>query len=510
MLEKKVAIIGGGVAGLITGCYLQMNGYSTTIFEQHSIPGGLCTSWRRKGYTFDGCIHWLLGTGNGSVFYEIWNELLDMKDIKFINHDFRVAIELKDNVNKYGDKIFYLYSSVDKMKDYLVDLSPDDKKTIIEFIESIRFIKKYKLPPLVDKAPEVRTINDKLKLLKYIPVLIYMNKWGNVSNYDFAEKFKSPFLREAFELFFEGEKFTILAMIMQLAYFSSKSAGYPLNGSLSFAKKLENRYINLGGNIRYNTRIKKVDIKDDRAIGVITERDELIPADIVISAADWNFTIFNALDSKYIDDTIRALKRQETLKVFDSAIMISFGISKLFNDIPHLLRFPLSSPLEVPDGSKYERMEAHIYNYDPTMAEKLSTVISVTLTNKNPDYWIELRNSDYEKYKLQKEEIGKAVLDILENKFGGIKNNVEVMDVATPATFFRYTGNWNGSMQGWMPSKKLFAPSPVKKTLPGLKDFYMVGHWLEPGGGLPIALLTGRNTAQIICKKDSIDFKVIR
>jgi phytoene dehydrogenase-like protein len=98
MLEKKVAVIGGGVAGLITGCYLQMNGYSTTIFEQHSVPGGLCTSWRRKGYTFDGCIHWLLGTGNGSAFYDIWNELLDMNVIKFINHDLRVAIELKDNV----------------------------------------------------------------------------------------------------------------------------------------------------------------------------------------------------------------------------------------------------------------------------------------------------------------------------------------------------------------------------------------------------------------------------
>jgi len=50
-------IIGADVAGLSAGCYGQMNGYDTKIFELHTLPGGLCTSWKRKGYVFDGCIH---------------------------------------------------------------------------------------------------------------------------------------------------------------------------------------------------------------------------------------------------------------------------------------------------------------------------------------------------------------------------------------------------------------------------------------------------------------------
>ena len=64
-----------GIAGLSAGCYGQMNGYKTRIFELHDKPGGLCTSWNRKGYTFDGCIEWLIGAKPGSAMNRIWQEL---------------------------------------------------------------------------------------------------------------------------------------------------------------------------------------------------------------------------------------------------------------------------------------------------------------------------------------------------------------------------------------------------------------------------------------------------
>jgi len=48
MEQKSIIIIGAGIAGLAAGCYGQMNGYRTQIFELHYNPGGLCTSWKRK------------------------------------------------------------------------------------------------------------------------------------------------------------------------------------------------------------------------------------------------------------------------------------------------------------------------------------------------------------------------------------------------------------------------------------------------------------------------------
>ena len=53
-MEKSIIIIGAGIAGLSAGIYGRTSGYKTTIFELHDKPGGLCTSWKRKGYTFDG------------------------------------------------------------------------------------------------------------------------------------------------------------------------------------------------------------------------------------------------------------------------------------------------------------------------------------------------------------------------------------------------------------------------------------------------------------------------
>ena len=53
------------------------------------------------------------------------------------------------------------------------------------------------------------------------------------------------------------------------------------------------------------------------------------------------------------------------------------------------------------------------------------------------------------------------VIDILEQKIGGMKDYIEEMDVATPATYHRYTQSWKGSAQGWLPGKNIMASSPV-------------------------------------------------
>jgi phytoene dehydrogenase-like protein len=47
----------------------------------------------------------------------------------------------------------------------------------------------------------------------------------------------------------------------------------------------------------------------------------------------------------------------------------------------------------------------------------------------------------------------------------------------------------------------------MKKTLPGLTNFYMAGQWVQPGGGLPSALMSGYHVMQIICRQDNQDFK---
>ncbi|MCK4889961.1 MAG: NAD(P)/FAD-dependent oxidoreductase, partial [Candidatus Aminicenantes bacterium] len=127
-MGNRVKIIGAGIAGLSAGCYLQMNGYETEIYELHNIPGGLCTGWERMGYTFDGCVHWLVGSSPENNFYPLWNELINMKKQKFVDHEIYNRIWDK-NGNKYID----FYTDVDKLESELLEKAPEDESLIISF-----------------------------------------------------------------------------------------------------------------------------------------------------------------------------------------------------------------------------------------------------------------------------------------------------------------------------------------------------------------------------------------
>ena len=505
-MSTSIAIIGAGIAGLSAGCYLQMNGYQTHIFEAHAIPGGLCTGWNRKGYTFDGCIHWLAGSGPASPFYQMWSELIDMSAIRFVDHDLRFDVEL-ELADRHGDRVFHLYADLGRLESYLKDVAPEDGSTIDAFIGSIRTLQKYPLPPLWDVATEVRTWRDQIKLLKLLPFLIYAQKWSKITNVQFAERLKNPFLQAGFRRFFDGKAFSILGMTMQLAMFDLKCAGFPVGGSRAFAQRIADRYESLGGTIHYRTPVRRILVKRDRAVGIELENGQKHVADMVISAADGHWTIFEALGSRHVDQSIRDLYDGKTLEVFESMILVSLGIARTFEAEPHLLRFRLPEPMTLADGTRFEWMEAHIYNYDPTLAPSGKTAVTVTLYTRNHAYWTELRDRDRPAYRATKDELARQVIDRLDARLGEIKDKVEVVDVATPATFIRYTHNWQGSYQGWYPSHDLLTAKPLSKTLLGLDRFYMIGQWVEPGGGLPIVAQAGRNVAQMICKRDGRRFQ---
>jgi len=98
--------------------------------------------------------------------------------------------------------------------------------------------------------------------------------------------------------------------------------------------------------------------------------------------------------------------------------------------------------------------------------------------------------------------VAATVIELLEQRFPGISSHVEMRDVATPLTFERYTSNREGAIIGWDVTTKT-AFKRIPKTLPGLRNFWMAGQWVELGGGIPMVALSGRNVIQLIAKADS-------
>jgi phytoene dehydrogenase-like protein len=503
----KVAIIGAGVSGLSAGCYLQMNGFDTEIFEMHSGAGGLCTSWKRGGFTFNASLHWLMGSGEGSEFYKLWSELIDLKSINFYTPEIRLEIETLENRDRYGSNVFRLYTDLGRLQSYMTDLAPEDAPEIRRFIRQIRKIQSFEIPPKIRQLPQLLPWYRKIGYARYLPMLFFLRKYGRITSSGFAARLKNPFLREAFLLLFDGEDLPILIHTIPLAYFDKKSAGYPSGGAAGFTKKLEEKYASLGGTIHYNCRVDKILVENNAAKGIKLHDGSEVMADFVVSAADWRFTLFEALGKQFLDEKTKDLGTGKRLEVFHSVFSVFLGISRPFEELSGLKRFPLESPLFSPDGTTYDRMEVHVHNYDPSLAPAGKTVISVSLYTQNGEYWINLRESDPASYEEKKGTLSQRIIEILDQKFGEIKGRLEQASIATPATFQRYTNNWRGSIQGWLPQKKIISASPVQQELSGLKNFYLAGHWTMPGGGLPVAIKSARDVAMMICQKSGRKFR---
>lgn len=474
-----------------------MNGYETSIFEMHDLPGGVCTSWKRKGYTVDGCIHWLVGSNPAAQMHRIWEEL-GTGGLKYVNHDEYVRVE------EDRGQTLIIHTDPDRLERHLKELSPEDGPVIDEFIGGIRAFARLDLPPGVPDGfiPKIKALGGML------PVLPLFAKWKKVPVADFARRFKNPFLRGAFHEALGGEMgLPMLAMLMTLAWLHTGNAGYPIGGSLEFARAMERRYLALGGRITYRARVRKILTENGRAVGVRLEDGSEHRADWVISAADGHATIFDLLEGKYLDGRIRGY--YETLPLFPPIVFVGLGVNRTFPDLPHSVAgvsVPLPEPVTL-GGAEVKRMGFTIYNFDPTLAPPGKTVVK-TMFPVDYDWWKALAQEPA-RYQAEKERIAREVVNILDRRFPGVASQVEMVDVATPLTFERYTGNWRGSYEGWLITAKTFGMR-LPKTLPGLDRFYMAGQWVEPGGGLPPAAMSGRDVVREICRRDGRKFATSR
>jgi phytoene dehydrogenase-like protein len=495
MSNKKIIIIGAGISGLSAGCYLQMNGYNTEIFELHSVPGGLCTAWKKSGYTFDGCIHSMGGLNPGYRMHQYWNELIDLDQMTFHFHD-----ELCRVVDENGNEVRF-YTDPDKLEQELNAIAPDDAQFINDFIKGIKHLSKYDTQ--LSKPLELWTPLDYyLSQFKTAPYNQYLMKWQK-SMADMTRECKSPLLKRILNLDFFS-RFPAYFFLFSLGSLHNKNAGYPIGGSLPLALSIERKYLALGGKVHYNAKVTRVNVKDNRAIGITLENGEVHKADKVISAADGHYTIYEMLEGKYINKKVETLYTKHPM--WPSAVLVSLGIARTFEKEPSQIELSLKQPFIVDERSQLDSLPITIYNFDPTLAPEGKTCLRAILKTDNFTYWHDLRENDPVKYEQEKERLARDLIGILEQRLGNITSHVEVMDISTPATFHRYTNNWKGCTQGWEWLPGLI-PETLKKELSGLRNFFMIGQWVMPGGGVTSALLMGRDITRIICSRDRKKFQ---
>ncbi len=507
MAKKTIIIIGAGLAGLSAGCYAQMNGYQTHIFEHANKPGGVAAAWRRKDYLIDGGIHFLMGHRPGQPIYDLYRELgtadddccVDMTTYgRFIDEPTGLKLDITCNL--------------DQLADDLKAIGPDDGKLIDDLISGARAIQGVGslFEAGMGKPPELMGPTNYLGMLWDTGKAIGIRKMlgalrGNYtkSMAEYSQTARNQMLRGILANLFYPEV-PVWFILMLFALLQQRQMGLLAQGCPGFVQPIEKRYKALGGEVTYKATVKQIVVENDRAVGVRLADGTEHRADAVVSAADGYGTIFEMLGGRYTDKNIE--QRYRNWSLIRPWVMVSFGVAREFKDEAPITSISLERPFGL-GGQKINEILVRLFNYSDKFAPPGKTVVQVSLET-DWDFWNNLRQNRTS-YDAEKQRVAEEVLTRLGPHYSGISKLVEVTDVATPYTTWRYTLNRRGAYMGWLPTPKNMMTF-IPRTLPRLADFYMAGQWVMPGGGVPPCLYSGRHVVQLLCKRDGKKFSTTK
>jgi phytoene dehydrogenase-like protein len=523
-------IIGAGLGGLSTGCYAQMNGYRTRIFEMHEIPGGCCTAWDRRDFTFDCCISWLLGNGPGNEMHQIWLELGALQGKEMRHFDVFNIVRGRDG------RAVYFYSDPDRLEAHLLGLSPGDARVIRDFCAGLRkFRRALAVYPFLKPVGLMGRVERLRMLASFVPYFNVIRRSISTLMSDYSARFADPFLREAFNfiLYEKHPAFPVLPFYFQLASHANLSAGVPEGGSLGLARSIEQRYQRLGGEVSYNAKVEEVLVEDDRAVGVRLSDGREFRSDIVVSACDGHTTMMKFLKGGYLDESYRDLYTttiKEPGMVFPGYFSLFLGLRRAFPEGEPCTTYLLAET-EAAEllGIRHPSVNVQFRSmHYPELSPRETTVVYATYfcdiapwraLNQGPEQASRVRKGAEvhtlpvrrgREYHAAKRRVKTALLELLERRHPGLQDAVAVRDVSSPLTQVRYTGNYDGTVLGWQPFVKSgeTLEELVKRNgpgLPGLANFYMSGVWATTGG-LIRAAAAGRHVTQFICRDDGREF----
>lgn len=458
-------VIGSGVGGLVCGAFLAKANKKVLILEQHSMPGGYCTSFKRKGFIFDSAVHHIGGCGKWSIVGRCFSELnIDM--------DF-YHLDPMDNII-FPSESFEIPADIDEYKATLQSKFPAEEENIATFFKELiklywSVINNKSSSPLIAKYKDL-TYNDTLNNFFTDPKLkaILASQWGYIG--------------------LLPTEVSTIGMCQMLINYLKDGAYFPSGGTQEFSNAILKSFIDFGGEIMLSSMVKKIVTKGDKATGVVLDDGKKISADIVVSNIDAKQTFHTLLQSKLNGEFDQKLNN---MKESVSFFLLYLGVSAEV-DLGKLKRgfyYPTDGSF-TRDDWKYISVPTDV---DQSLApENKQIIFTLVALDKNYDEvanWADL-----------KAKLTETTIDYLEEFVPGLRDHIIVVDAATPKTLKRYTLNSKGAAYGWAVTNDQTGSNRLQHTTP-IKGLYLAGHWTNPGPGISSVLSSGWKAANVILKE---------
>lgn len=487
-------IIGAGLAGLSCGAAFARQGFKPLVLEQHSKPGGYATTFSRGGFTFDVSLHsTTVGERNGirNLIYGF----PEISDVEFVPHTglFRIIYPEHD--------IRVPQRNIPEFIAILIKHFPDEKSGVEGIFEDMKGLSEN-----ISKLSSLKGQPDMSTFPVEFPHLVRnMGKtWGDMVN----ARINNPKLRTIVSSLWgyyglPPSKLSPFYYALPTYGYLLQGGYYPIGKSQKISDSLTEIITDRGGTMQLNSRVKEILIKDHTAVGVRTENGDEYFARVVVSNASAHSTFLKMINEQdYLKDYIEKMNGYSvSLSCFQvylglkSDLVKKTGITdtEIFYNVGYDIEadYQASRVGDMNDPGYGLTVYDNLYKgYSPEGKNTLNILVL-----QGYDHWEKYEKEYFagkkEQYNKEKQRMADILIDKVEKTLlPGLREEIEVIEVGTPLTNVRYTGNYRGAVYGWDQTLNNSGNTRVGHKTP-IKNLYLAGAWSKPGHGYGAVIPSG-------------------
>jgi phytoene dehydrogenase-like protein len=477
-------VVGAGNGGLAAAAQLATAGAQVLLLEQHTVPGGFATSFVRGRFEFEAALHQLADVGPPTLKGEVrrfleddlgvyldWVEVPEAYRLIVTDPGEHLDVTMPYGVQAYVDAFEKEVPGSRELVTRYLDLCQEVIDAIIYLGESRgnpdRKVLTTKYANFLRTAPyTVDEVADALQIPERVRKILHC-QWAYIG---------LPTSRASF-----------IHFAAMMAKFHRASAWIPRHRSHELAQALDAKIRERGGNIQYNTRVKEIQVRDGRVVGVVTARGDRIATDRVVANVSPTVT-YNSLIHPKSEVPEIALRSCNARLPATSCFVVYMGLDVPLEELGlHEYSYFIYSNTnseDIYDSAKVLQAPKGqaalcLNNAIPDCSPPGTSIISLTTLLLRPEPWKSVGPRNYVQVK---NRIASDLLADFEKATGtSLREHIEEFEVATPQTFARYTGAHNGIIYGYESEPW---DSPIVRMMMMEEDSYFDGLQLCGGYGI--------------------------
>jgi phytoene desaturase len=321
---KRIIVIGAGFAGLSAASVLAKAGYQVTIVEKNDQPGGRARVWQKDGFTFDMGPSWYWMPDVFENYFALFGKKVsDYYDLKRLDPGYRIY---------YGkDDLMDIPANMTNLEALFEQTEPGSSIALREFLKQAGYKYKVAMGDYVFRPSHSITEFIDLKL---IIQSLRIQMLGNMSKH-VRRHFKNPKLVKLLEfpVLFLGATPQNTPAMYSLMNYADLALGtwYPMGGMHQIVKAMVAIAEELGVEIKLNTEVTKINVRDKQAQSVETTQGTL-EADFIIAGADYEHVDQHLVEKQHRNYTEKYWDKRT---MSPSSLLFYIGTNKRITGIQH-------------------------------------------------------------------------------------------------------------------------------------------------------------------------------